>query len=98
MGLTGAAFGSGEALPLFVGGGAAIGAAFDAAIRGRYLVYGRIPRYYFMRRPLPVSSLGDLWSRVPPGAPVRVRDASVGERRGRFVWLKASPGADALTG
>ena len=46
-----------------------------------------------MRRPLPVSSLGDLWSRVPPGAPVRVRDASVGERRGRFV--KASQ--DALT-
>jgi hypothetical protein len=91
MGLLGTAFGSGGALPLFIGGGAAIGAAADAAIRGRQLVYGRMPRRLFMRRPVPVSSLGDLWSRVAPGETVRIRDASVGERTGRFV--KASPEA-----
>lgn len=93
LGLTGAAFGEASALFLFVGGGAAIGAGLDAADRSRHLVYGSIPGYSFMRRPVPVSSLGDLWSRVPPGDSITVHDASVGERSGRFV--KAS--RDALT-
>jgi hypothetical protein len=93
IGLMYAAFGGGEVLPLFVGGAAAIGAAADAAVKDRKFVYGRRPGYSFMRRPVPVSSLGDLWSRVPPGEPIRVRDASTGERDGKFV--KASP--EALT-
>jgi hypothetical protein len=94
MGLLSAALNGGEVLPFFVAGAAAIGAAADAADKGRQFVYGGRPGVSFMRRPLPVSSLGDLWSRVPPGDPIRVRDASsIGEREGKFV--KASP--DALT-
>jgi hypothetical protein len=103
----GAAGGVGVALPwalyglasgdpgalIILGGGAAIGAALDAAVKGKEVIYGKPPGFSFMRRPVPVSSLGDLWSRVPPGESIRVRDASVGERRGRFV--KAS--REALT-
>jgi hypothetical protein len=77
----------------FSGAGAAAGAAVDASIRGKIVVYGKPPGYSFLRRPVPVSSLGELWSRVPPGASIKVLDASVGERRGSFV--KAS--SEALT-
>ncbi len=91
--LVGAALGDPRGLIIFLGGGAAIGAALDAAVQGKEVIYGKPPGFSFMRRPVPVSSLGDLWSRVPPGESIRVRDASVGERRGRFV--KAS--REALT-
>jgi hypothetical protein len=81
-------------LMFFAGVGAAIGAAGDAVERGRQLVYGRRPGFSWIRRPIPVASLGDLWSRVPPGASITVDDSSVGERRGRFV--KASREALAI--
>jgi len=43
---------------LFIGGGIAVGAGLDSAVKGRYVVYGKPPGVSFLRRPAPVSSLG----------------------------------------
>jgi hypothetical protein len=93
FGLTSMVFGCPECGLLFIGGGAAAGAGLDWSVKGRRMVYGRQPRISFLRKAAPVSSLGEIWSRVRPGQKIRVRSTSGMEHRGTFV--KASP--DSIT-